>query len=76
MATSTPAIEAKELVSDPRWPAYTEYLRARKDVLMGRLYRETPLDYPAMCRVLGEIRGINFALGTPVEIALSDPRSE
>lgn len=76
MASTTPALDVQAFMSDPRWPAYNQYLRARLEVLQHRLDREVPLEYPAMCRTLGEIRGIKFALGTPVELATSDPRSE
>jgi hypothetical protein len=51
-------------------------LRARKDQINTLLMRAHPLDYPAMCSLLGELRGINFALGLPVELTHSDPRSE
>lgn len=71
-----PAIEAQSFASDPRWPSYRDYLLERRRILQARLERELPLDYPAMCRTAGEIRGLNYALGIPDELKVSDPRSE
>lgn len=74
--SAIPAIEAQALVSDSRWPTYRDYLLERRRVLQHRLEREVPLDHPAMCRIAGEIRGLNYALGIPDELKVSDPRSE
>lgn len=64
------------LVADERWPAYRERLEKRKGQLLHRLSTHEALDHPAMCRLVGEIRGIDYALGTPAALADSDPRSE
>jgi hypothetical protein len=76
MASATPAIEVMNLMADPRWPSFVDRLEHRKAQLLHRLATHEALDHPAMCRIAGEIRGLDYALGTPAVLADSDPRSE
>lgn len=66
----------RSLLADPRWPAYEARLQQRRAALIHRLATHEALDHPAMCRLAGELRGIDYALGTPAVLGDSDPRSE
>lgn len=70
-----PAVEAQELLADPRWPAYAASLEERRNALYRRLTTHN-LDHGEMCRIAGELRGLDYALGTPPELARADPRSD
>lgn len=73
--SSAPAVEMQLLLSDPRWPTYRETLRERLGKCQHDIVKDGK-DYPQMCRLAGEIRGLRFALGLPDEQAKSDPRSD
>ena len=63
------------LVSDPRWPAYREYIEDRRAVAVKAILKRG-LSYERMTRLAGEISAYDFALGVPAELEKLDPERQ
>lgn len=70
-----PSIDARGLVDDERYGAYKASLEERRAKLHAAI-TDRHLDYPSMCRLAGELRGLNYALGLPDVLLASDPTSQ
>jgi hypothetical protein len=80
---SHPAIDARALVDDERYPAYRASLVEKRDKLEAALHakqnallRGHPPEHAVMCRIAGQIAGLEYALGLPEVLLASDPTSE
>ena len=70
-----PSIDARALVDDERYAAYKASLEEQRDKLHAAI-TDRHLDHPSMCRIAGELRGLNYALGLPEVLLASDPTSQ
>lgn len=66
-----PSIETRGLVDDERYPAYRDALQTYREQLVFDLTHRH-LDFPTMCRVAGEIKGLDYALEKPDELLRLD----
>lgn len=67
-----PSIETRGLVDDERYPAYRDDLQLYREQLIRDLTHRRNIDYPTMCGLLGEIRGLDYALAKPDELLKLD----
>lgn len=70
-----PAVEAKLFVEDSRYSAYREGLLERRKEAERRLLRRGQA-FETMTRLAGEISAIDYALGLPAELLVSDPETQ
>lgn len=70
-----PSIDARAFVDDERYGAYKASLEERRSKLYAAI-SDRHLDHPSMCRIAGELRGLNYALGLPEVLLASDPTSQ
>lgn len=74
MATK-PAIEARLLVEDSRWPSYRDDLQAMLDARVASLLKPVnSRDHIRMVRLAGEASALRHALGLPAELEKTDPK--
>lgn len=80
---STPAIDARGLVDDERYPAYRASLVEQRDKLARALAAKQhalelghPAEQAVMCRIAGQIAGLDYALGLPSVLLAADPTSD
>lgn len=78
----TPALDARGLVDDERYPAYRASLVEAREKLSRALAARRhalelghPAEQAVMCRIAGQIAGLEYALGLPEVLLASDPTS-
>lgn len=68
-----PSIDAQRLLEDPRYAAYAESLREKREKYMRALINAR--DQERSERLRGQILALEYALGLPAELLTADPQT-